>query len=68
MKEGDISGGRSPPESGRVLLESARRGESNGTGLEVSAWLLRSGERKRELPQRTDVCQSGEGSHGSPLA
>jgi len=33
MKKADISGGRCPPESGRVSLESARRGESNGIGL-----------------------------------
>jgi len=39
MKEADISGGRCPPESGRVSLESPRRGESNGIGLEASACL-----------------------------
>jgi len=39
MKKADISGGRCPPESGRVSLESARRGESNGIGLEASACL-----------------------------
>jgi len=33
MKKADISGGRCPPESGRVSLESARHGESNGKGL-----------------------------------
>ena len=39
MKKADISGGRGPPESGRASLGSARRGESNGIGLEASAWL-----------------------------
>jgi len=39
MKKADISAGRCPPESGRVSLESARRGESNGMGLEASACL-----------------------------
>jgi len=39
MKKADTSAGRGPPESGRVSLESARRGESNGIGLEVSACL-----------------------------
>jgi len=33
MKKADISAGRCPPESGRVSLESARGGESNGIGL-----------------------------------
>ena len=33
MKKADISGGRCPPESGRVSLESALRGESNEIGL-----------------------------------
>jgi len=37
MKEADISGGRCPLESGKVLLGSVRRGESNGIGLETSA-------------------------------
>jgi len=36
----DTSAGRCPPELRRVSLESAGRGESNGIGLEVSAWLL----------------------------
>jgi len=39
MKEADISEGRYPPESGRVSLESARRGESNDIGFAASAWL-----------------------------
>jgi len=39
MKRADSSGGRGPPESGRVSLESSRRGESDGIGLEASAWL-----------------------------
>jgi len=39
MKKADTSAGRCPPESGRVSLESARRGESNGIGLEASACL-----------------------------
>jgi len=39
MKMADISGGRCPAESGRVSLESARRGELNGIGLEASACL-----------------------------
>jgi len=38
-KKGDTSAGRCPPESGRVSLESARRGESNGRGSEMSASL-----------------------------
>jgi len=33
IKKADISAGRCPPESGRVSLESARRGESNGIGI-----------------------------------
>jgi len=37
MKAADISGGRCPPESGRGSSKSARRGESNGIGLEASA-------------------------------
>jgi len=37
MKKADISGGRCAPELGRLSLESAPRGESNGIGLEVSA-------------------------------
>jgi len=39
MKRVDISGGRGPQELGRVSLESARRGESEGIGFEESAWL-----------------------------
>jgi len=39
VKKADTSVGRCPPESGRVSLESARRGESNGIGLEAFAWL-----------------------------
>jgi len=39
MKKADISEGRCQPESGRVSLESARRGELNGIGLEVSTCL-----------------------------
>jgi len=39
MEKADTSAGRCPPESGRVSLESARRGELNGIGLEVSACL-----------------------------
>jgi len=38
-KRDDTSSGRCPLESGRVSLESARRGESNGLGLEASACL-----------------------------
>jgi len=37
--QGDTSAGRWPPESGRVSLKSARRGESNGIGPEASACL-----------------------------
>jgi len=33
MKKADILDGRCPPELGRVQLESARGGESNGIGL-----------------------------------
>jgi len=39
MKKADISRGRCPSESGMVSLESARPGESNGIGLEASAYL-----------------------------
>jgi len=39
LKKADTSAGRCPPESGSVSLESARRGESNGIGLEASACL-----------------------------
>jgi len=39
MEKADTAAGRCPPESGRVPLESARRGESNGIGLEASACL-----------------------------
>ena len=39
MKKADISARRCLPESGRVSLESARRGGSNGIGLEGSACL-----------------------------
>ena len=41
-KKGDTSDGRCPPESGRVSLESARRGESNDICLEASACLKHS--------------------------
>jgi len=39
QKKGDVSAGRCPPESGRVTLESSRRGELNDIGLKVSASL-----------------------------
>jgi len=39
MEMADTSAGRCPPGSGRVSLESARRGESNGIGFGASAWL-----------------------------
>jgi len=39
IEKADISRGRCPPESGRVSLESAHPGESNGIGLEASACL-----------------------------
>jgi len=39
MKKADSPGGRCPPESGNVSLESARRGEWNGIGLELSTGL-----------------------------
>ena len=39
MEKADTSAGRYPPELGRVSLESARGGESNGIGLEASACL-----------------------------
>jgi len=38
-RKGDSLVGRYPPESGRVSLESAHRGESNGIGPEASACL-----------------------------
>jgi len=38
-EKADISAGRCVPESGRVSLESARRGELNGVGLEMSRYL-----------------------------
>jgi len=34
MKKADISGGRCPPESGRVSLESARLGVINSVNLD----------------------------------
>jgi len=37
MEMADTSAGRCPPGSGRVSLESARRGESNGISIEASA-------------------------------
>jgi len=39
MEMADTSAGRFPPGSGRLTLESARRGESNGIDLEASACL-----------------------------
>jgi len=39
MKKADAAGGRCPPESERVSLESAHQGESNGIGLEAFVWL-----------------------------
>ena len=39
MEMADTAVGRCPLESGRVSLESARRGESNGIRLEASACL-----------------------------
>ena len=39
MKDAVIPEGRCPAELGRVSLESARRGELNGIGLEASACL-----------------------------
>jgi len=50
MKKADISGGKCPPESGRVSLESARQEESNGIGFEAPAWLSGSAGRKRQKP------------------
>ena len=38
-KKGDTSPGRGPPGSGKVSLESARPGESDGIGFGASAWL-----------------------------
>jgi len=38
-RKGDTSPGRCPPESVSASLESARQGESNDIGLELSAWL-----------------------------
>jgi len=38
-RKGDTSAGGCPPELGRVSLDSARRGESNGIGREASACL-----------------------------
>jgi len=39
MKKADTLAGRCLLESGGALLESARRGESNGIGLDASACL-----------------------------
>jgi len=39
MKKADTSAGRCSPESGRVSLGSAGRGELNRIGLEASAYL-----------------------------
>jgi len=38
-KTGDTSPGKCPPGSGRVSLESARRGEWTGIGFGAAAWL-----------------------------
>ena len=40
VRKADTSAGRCPPESGRVSLQSARRGESNTIGVEASTCLL----------------------------
>jgi len=56
MKKADTSAGRYPPEAGRVSLESARRGESNGIGLEASACLSRPvAINLKVLPHGTQV-------------
>jgi len=39
MKKADTAAGRCPPESGRVSLGFAGRGESNGIGLKAPACL-----------------------------
>jgi len=39
VEKADTLAGRCLPGSGRVSLESARRGELNGVGLDVSACL-----------------------------
>jgi len=69
MKKADSSGGRYPPESGRVSLETARRGESNGIVLALSAWLERSAGRNRQISHwaLADVRQSLAGPHCNPL-
>jgi len=56
MEKADSSAGRCPPESGKVSLESARPGESNSIGLEVSACLLHSVvNNMKVVTQRTKV-------------
>jgi len=69
MKKADSPTGRCPLEVGGVSLESARRGESNGIGLEASAWLYRSAERKAQISHRAlaDVRQSLTGPDCNPL-
>ena len=62
-----------PATSGRTALrlgalESGGTGESNGLSSAESAWLSRSGGRKRGIPHRGDVSQGQEGAHWSPLA
>jgi len=54
-EKADISAGRCSPELGRVSLDLACQGESNGIGFEASAWLKRSARRKREIPQQADI-------------
>jgi len=49
-------------------LESAGRGESNGVGFEVPAWLYRSAGWKRQIPQGADIGQCRESSHWGRLA
>jgi len=67
MKKADISGGRCPPKSRRVSLDSAHQGESNGIGLQASTCLYRSAGTKRQISHGADVRRSREGSHWSPF-
>ena len=59
MRKADTSLGRCPPESERVSLESARRGELNGIGFEASA---------RVWPGPIAIRESPDGPHWSRLA
>jgi len=69
MKKADNLASGCVLELGGISLESARRGESNGIGLEPSAWLSRSAGRRRQIPHRAlaDVRHSLAGPDCNPV-